>query len=79
MLPKLKLLDISYSPLKRLDLEAPNLKRLLNRSALLPSDFTLKYSKLEVLAVNNLSLAKALISRDIPPRFSISAQLQSVG
>ena len=67
VLPKLKVLDISHSPLKRLDLEAPNLKRLFNRSAALPANFTLKCSSLEVLAVNNLSVARALISRDLPP------------
>ena len=66
VLPKLKVLDISHSPLKRLDLEAPNLKRLFNRSAALPPNFTLECSSLEVLAVNNLSIAKALISRDLP-------------
>ena len=47
VLPKLKVLDISHSPLKRLDLEAPNLKHLFNRSAVLPSQ--LYFKMLEVL------------------------------
>ena len=64
MLPALKVLDISHSPLTRIDLAAPNLKRLFNRSEVLPANFTLKCGNLEVLAVNHLSIAKALHFRE---------------